>query len=218
MENPATSASWDRLLGLAVPLAPLVAQSVAGAAPGPVLIRRALLHALPQTVLVYWLFRFIPWVGGFAYILILVPLAAQRLVARPRGIPGPEAVLRVLVVVLIGFGGVWSFIGHTVLADSVATQIGWPTGSPFQIELAFATLGLSAAAFLTLWQAGGLIAGLVLAKSVFWLGAAGVHIADAAQNGNFSALNIGTPLAGDLVYPALLLWLAWKAGYLRAPQ
>jgi hypothetical protein len=123
----------------------------------------------------------------------------------------PALLLQYFVVILIGFGGLWSTTGHLFMADWVASQIGWPTGSPFQTELAFATLGLSLAALLAIWITDHLITAVVVAKSVFLLGAAYVHLVDAIAHANYSPLNIGTPLVGDLVYPALLLTLLWKA-------
>jgi hypothetical protein len=111
------------------------------------------------------------------------------------------------VVILIGFGGIWNFIGHTFLADTVATQIGWKTGSPFQTELAFYTLGSGIAGLMTIWFRGHMITALVVSKSIFLYGAAFVHIQDAIINNNYSPLNIGTPLVGDIIFPTLLLYM-----------
>lgn len=167
---------------------------------------------LPQTFFGFWLCSLVPWIGGFFYMLVLVPLSARHH-AEVRGLAGlpAELLLRYLVVILIGFGGVWSATGHLFMADWVAGQIGWPAGSPFQTELAFSTLGLAIAALLAVWIADHLITAVVVAKSVFWLGAAYVHLEEAIAHGNFSPLNVGTPLVGDLVYPAILLTLLWRA-------
>lgn len=167
---------------------------------------------LPQSFFGFWLCSWIPVVGGFVYMLVLVPLSA-RLHARSRGLPGltSEILLQYLVVILIGFGGVWSTTGHLFMADWVAEQIGWRAGSPFQTELAFATLGLAIAALLAVWITDHLITAIVIAKSIFWLGAAYVHIADAITHANFAPYNIGKPLVGDLLYPAILLTLLWNS-------
>jgi hypothetical protein len=114
--------------------------------------------------------------------------------------------LRYYVVILIWLGGLWSFVGHTFLADMVANSIGWSAGSPFQTELAFYSLWFSVAAFLTVRLRWHIITGLVIAKSVFWYGAAFVHIKDIIAMQNYATLNIGVPLIGDIVFPTILLW------------
>ena len=97
------------------------------------------------------------------------------------------------------------------MADRIAAGIGWATGSPFQTELAFYTLGSAIAALLAVWIRGHLITAVVVSKSVFWYGAAYVHISDALTNQNFAPLNVGGPLIGDLVYPTILLTLLYFA-------
>ncbi len=146
--------------------------------------------------------------------LLFVPLSLKLVSASSSNPDGRTFTQRLLVyytVILIGFGGVWSFIGHIFLADSIAAEIGWDVGSPFQTELAFYTLGTAVAAFLAVWIRGHLITGLVISKSIFWYGAAYVHILDAIVNQNYALLNIGAPLIGDLIYPTLLLTLLAKA-------
>ena len=76
---------------------------------------------LPHTFFVYWLFSFIPLFGGLIYMLVVVPLVFWL------NSPGPRhrtiiaaTLLRWYVVILIGFGGLWSFIGHTLLAQQIA--------------------------------------------------------------------------------------------------
>jgi len=169
-----------------------------------------LLHVLPLTFFIYWLFYFIPFVGGLIYFLILVPLSARKHIELSKlsnNLEKNKIYLWYLTVVIIGFGGLWSFIGHTFMADSVAMQIGWSTGSPFQIELAFYTLGSGLAGILAIWLRGHMITSLVVTKAVFWYGAAYVHIQDALLNQNYSYLNIGKPLVGDILLPTIFLLL-----------
>ena len=93
------------------------------------------------------------------------------------------------------------------MADMVATKIGWPTGSPFQIELAFYTLGTAIAALTAIWIKGHMITALIISKSIFWYGAAYVHIKDVFDRDNYSPYNIGLNLIGDILFPTLLLVL-----------
>lgn len=173
-----------------------------------------LLRFLPHTFFVYWLFTFIPIAGGLLYMMILVPLSFRlnsKTADRGNKQRIASGLLVYYTVILIGFGSIWSFIGHTLLADYVAAQIGWQTGSPFQTELSFYTLGTGIAALLAIWIRDHLITALVISKSVFWYGATYVHIHDAITTQNFSPLNVGAHLLGDLVYPTLLLTLLVKA-------
>jgi Family of unknown function (DUF6790) len=167
-------------------------------------------RSIPQTFFVYWLFSFIPVVGTNAYSLIVVPIGAY-LHIKEKGISDStdkkSLVLWYFVVIVIGFGGLWGFIGHTFLADTVAQNIGWLINSPFQTELAFYHLGFSIAGLLTIWLKGHMITALVLSKSVFWYGAAYVHIRDIIIHKNFSPLNVGAPLISDIILPTLLLYL-----------
>ncbi len=130
-----------------------------------------LFQYIPQTFFIYWLFSLIPHIGTFLYIVILVPLSAWQHIRLKKKTKRRERIkifLWYFVVILIGFVGLWNFIGHTVLADSVAKSIGWPTGSPFQIELAFYTLGTAVAALMAIWLRGHMITALVISKSIFW--------------------------------------------------
>ncbi len=167
---------------------------------------------IPMSFLFFWLFTFIPLVGGLIYMLVFVPLSIR--LRQPESAELDDDyfsrhLLLYLTVILIGFGGFWSFVGHTALAEMVAGQIGWET-SPFQTELAFYTLGSGVAGLLAIWIRGHLITAVVLTKSIFWYGAAYTHIREAILHQNFEPLNIGAPLIGDLIYPTIMLALLWR--------
>lgn len=172
-----------------------------------------LLHVIPLTFFIYWLFSLIPVIGTIIYVAIFIPLSAHQHLTN-KGITNKETRLLIylwyFVVISIGFGGLWSFIGHTFMADNVASKIGWAIGSPFQTELAFYTLGSAIAAFFSIWLRGHMITALVISKSIFLYGAAFVHIQDAIINHNFSPFNIGTPLIGDIIFPTIMLTLLYK--------
>lgn len=168
-------------------------------------------YVLPHTFFVYWLFSFIPLVGGILYLLVLVLFSAKRHLALTGNQNTCRIYLWYFTVVIIGFGSLWSFVGHFFMSDYVATEIGWATGSPFQVELAFYTLGSGVTAFLAVWLRGHIITALVVTKAIFWYGAAYVHIKDAIANQNYSLLNIGTPLINDIVLPTVFLVLLYCA-------
>ncbi|MHA1746780.1 MAG: DUF6790 family protein [Promethearchaeota archaeon] len=115
-----------------------------------------------------------------------------------------------LQIIYIGFAffSLRGFIGHTILADTVALDIGWATGSPFQFELAFSQLGFGIVAIISLWKRDSLWIGVVYSKSIFLLGAAGVHIWDIIVTQNYSHGNTGTILfLNDLALPIISITL-----------
>lgn len=172
--------------------------------------RLLVLKFVPRTFFFYWLFSLVPHVGTFTYMLVLVPLSAW-LYIKEKGVEARvdmySTVLWYYTVIMIGFGGLWNFIGHTLMADTVAKGIGWQTGSPFQTELAFYTLGSAVAGLAAAWLRGHMITGLIISKSIFLYGAAYVHINDVFVNSNFSPLNIGSVLVGDIVFPTIWLFM-----------
>jgi hypothetical protein len=175
-------------------------------------------QVIPFTFFIYWLFRFIPYVGGLIYFLGLVPLSAYLHIKKSKHKNKKivlETYLKYLVVVAIGFGGIWSFVGHTFMADSIANGIGWETGSPFQTELAFYTLGSGIAGILAIWYRFDFLLAVIITKAVFWYGAAFVHIQDAIVNDNYSKMNIGSPLIADIILPTVFLILIYKIYKIR---
>lgn len=89
---------------------------------------------IPQTFFVFWLFSLIPIIGTLLYVTVFIPLSAWMHIELKKTTERVDRIAVLLwyfVVILIGFGGIWNFIGHSIMADTVATGIGWPTGSPF---------------------------------------------------------------------------------------
>jgi hypothetical protein len=62
-----------------------------------------------------------------------------------------EVLLLWLLVINVGVGGVFGFIGHTVFADRAAASIGWPAGNPFQTEVGIANLAFGVVGILCYW-------------------------------------------------------------------
>ena len=113
-----------------------------------------------------------------------------------------EIFLLQVIYIGIAFFSLRGFIGHTLLANTIALDIGWQTGSPFQTELAFYQLGLGIMAMICLWKRDSIWIGLIYAKAIFLFGAAGVHIWDIVVNHNYSHGNTGTILfVNDLLLP-----------------
>jgi hypothetical protein len=118
-----------------------------------------------------------------------------------------ELFLFYILFFCVGFQGLVGFYGHAFRADEVAGKIGWPTGSPFQFEiavtnLAFGVLGILCAKFRgNFWLATG------IGSSIFYLGAAVGHIRDMIVNHNYAPYNTGLLLyVGDILVPGLVIY------------
>ena len=59
------------------------------------------------------------------------------------------------------------------------------------------------------WLRGHMITALIISKSVFLYGAAFVHIRDIFVNSNYSPLNVGSVLIGDIVFPTIWFLLLY---------
>jgi hypothetical protein len=119
-----------------------------------------------------------------------------------------EIVLLHLLTVAYGLGCMLSFIGHKYRADEIARSIGWPPGNPFQQEVAFANLGCSLVCLLCVRIRGPFWTAAALGTSVFYLGAALIHIQELRKQKNRAVNNAGAILP-DLLTPATVLALVY---------
>jgi len=111
------------------------------------------------------------------------------------------------IVSNIGLQGIFGFMGHYFRADEVAKGIGWPTGSPFQREIAFANLSMGFLGVLSIWFRGDFWLAAIVARSVFSWGAAYGHIVDIKKRGNTNVFNAGPVLYDDILLPFVLIGL-----------
>ena len=108
-----------------------------------------------------------------------------------------------LLCIQWGFGAALTSIPHIVTPDAIAELVGWAPGSPFQLELGFASLGTSILGILSIWLRGWFWLAPIVSRSVFLLGAAGIHIRDIVENGNLSNGSAGPVLFYDIAVPFL---------------
>ena len=118
-----------------------------------------------------------------------------------------EIFLLYILVIMVGFGGIWAFIGHAFMPDQIAAYIGWPAGSPFQFEVACTNLGFGILGILCFWIRGNFWTATIIGFSVFYLGAAYGHIMDIIKHGNYAPGNAGAPLYLDIILPIVLIIL-----------
>jgi hypothetical protein len=118
-----------------------------------------------------------------------------------------EIFLQWFLVVSVGLVSVVFFISHTVFADTTAASIGWPSGNPFQYEVAVANLTIGTLGILCYWIRGNFWIAAVIAFSVQWLGAAVVHIREIVVAANYAPNNAGLTFYLDILMPVILIAL-----------
>src|SRR5215210_3741487 len=112
-----------------------------------------------------------------------------------------------LLVINVGLGGIWAFIGHTVFAEQVAESIGWPAGNPFLTEVAVANLAIGTLGILCYWIRYNFWTAAVIATSIWLLGAATIHVVEVVVAGNYNPGNAGLIFYMDIIGPLLLIAL-----------
>jgi hypothetical protein len=118
-----------------------------------------------------------------------------------------EIFLLTFLVLSVGIGSIWAFIGHAFISTQVAANIGWAPGSPFQLEVAFANLSIGVLGILCYWIRGNFWTATVISSSIFLLGAAYGHIINMLQFANYAQGNAGAVLYMDIIGPIILIAL-----------
>ena len=113
-----------------------------------------------------------------------------------------------IYVLAVGVAGsaIGGFFAHIFLADEVAESIGWPAGSPFQREVAFANLALGVLGVLAINRRDGFRDATVIAVTIVAGGATITHVIDIVETGNLAPGNTVQNLA-NVLRPAVLIWL-----------
>ena len=112
------------------------------------------------------------------------------------------AVLDHFILFSIVISYVYNFVVHSAFGDFSARVIGWAQ-SPFQLEVAFASLGFAVVGLVAFPRRAGLRVKLaaVLGVTPFLWGAAGGHVHQILTTGNTSAGNAGVVLYTDILLP-----------------
>lgn len=121
-----------------------------------------------------------------------------------------ESVIEIITIYTIGLSGWFSIMsglmGHILYADQVATSIGWPVNSGFQMELGFASIGIGLVGFLSFWNRNYWLP-FILMKFIFGWGAGYTHILHMMQHSNFSPSNTGIVVYWDFLFPVFMVML-----------
>jgi hypothetical protein len=114
------------------------------------------------------------------------------------------------VVYLIGWACIGGGISHIFFGPKVSASIGWQW-SPFELEVGLANLGFGIAGVLAASFSPEYSLALIIANSVFRIGAGIGHIRNMITDRNF-AINNTAILFIDFVIPAFLFWayFAWS--------
>lgn len=121
-----------------------------------------------------------------------------------------ESALEIVTIFTIGLSGWFTIMsglfGHIIYADQVASGIGWPLNSGFQMELGFASIGMGIVGFLSFWNRDYWLPFIIM-KFLFGWGAGYTHILHMVQHNNFSPSNTGIILYWNFLFPLVMIVL-----------
>ena len=116
----------------------------------------------------------------------------------------------------IGVNYLYNFIMHGFFGQMSAAFIGW-ADSPFQFEVATASLGVAVVGFLAAFRSFDQRLAAIVGPSLFSLGAAGIHVHQMVTEGNFAPGNAGFAFYMDIVVPLFgFVLLGLQSGSRRA--
>ena len=115
------------------------------------------------------------------------------------------------LTVTIGLSGIMGAYGHIFMGHRIARNIGWPTGSMFQVELGCCCLGLGLLGVMCFWHRGEFWLATIVFSTVFMVGAALVHVKEMIEKANFNPGNAITTIP-DFLIPITLVILWFLAG------
>jgi hypothetical protein len=106
----------------------------------------------------------------------------------------------------IGIGYFYNFVMHAFFGRMSAAFIGW-ADSPFQFEVATASLGFSVVGFLAAFRSYDRRLAAIVGPAMFTLGAAAGHIYQMVTEHNFAPGNAGIIFYMDILIPLFGLLL-----------
>lgn len=147
----------------------------------------------------------------FAYSLLPLLLAAGHLLLDRQADTTSrriELVVIYLLAISVGATGLGGAFGHLFLSDLVAEGIGWPAGSPFQLEMGYANLLIGVLGLMSIGRRDGFRTAAIIATAILGFGATLVHLQDIIAHGNLAPGNTIQNVS-NLLDPILLIGLTW---------
>lgn len=117
----------------------------------------------------------------------------------------------------IGVGYLYNFVMHAFFGRLSASFIGW-ADSPFQFEVATASLGFAVVGFLAAFGSYDLRLAAIVGPGLFTLGAAAGHIREMVKHSNFAPGNAGVIFYMDILIPMFGLGLLYATRRRPAPS
>jgi len=121
-----------------------------------------------------------------------------------------ESMIELITLYAIGLSGWFTIMsglfGHLIYADQVASGIGWPLDSGFQMELGFASIGIGLVGFLGFRNRSYWFPYIIM-KFIFGWGAGFTHILHMVQHNNFSPSNTGIIVYWNFLFPIFMIVL-----------
>ena len=154
-------------------------------------------------------FATVAWAGALLHLLFAKHGRSPKRVA--------EILLLYWFTVAIGAAGVFECAGHAFRASQVAASIGWPSGNPFQQEVAFADLALGVLGVGCAFVRGSFWTATAIVAAVMDWGDALGHIHQIFRYGNHHPGNSGAVLWGDIFVPAVAIGLLILHSRLMGP-
>ena len=119
-----------------------------------------------------------------------------------------EIFLMYFLVIFVGVTGIMGFVGHTFFSDRIAGSLGWPTGSPFQFEVAVAHLSFGILGIMSVWFRENFWTATGVGSSIYFLGAAYGHAKSILVYKDLAPYNIGAVFyIGDILVPLIVIAL-----------
>ena len=145
----------------------------------------------------------------FTILPLLIPLVQIYI---DRSTNTRERKIELFLLYIFGLGvagsGIGGFFSHFFLSDVIAESIGWPTGSPFQLEIAFANLAIGMLGLISTGRRDGFREATVIAATIFSVGATVVHFMDIFETGNLAPGNTLQNVSNLLRPTFLIIFLA----------
>jgi hypothetical protein len=150
----------------------------------------------------------------FFPILASIIAAINIAVKKYTGTKALETFLMWQLAAGFGLSLLWGGIGHLLFSDMVAQSIGWPTGSPFQLEVGMWDAAMGIVGLLCLKYKDGFWTAMVVGSGLFSFSAGLGHVWELVAHGNTAPNNAGAVMYMDMLYPLflamLLIWYRKK--------